>query len=170
MKVGVVSSAELAESGRWDARFHLLAAEHRAVAHELFDRFDLAELVALATDLPFDKAAADAVFPSVEGLGTARFRDVVAGLAEKPPDQEIAPGLGRYRRPQVSARRRKKDLAVYCAAASHSARDRVLGEVLELARQKLAKLEALKRLLDLADAKSAPALRAALSGRSYPFK
>lgn len=164
MKTTIVSSATLAGHGRWDARYHLLAAEHGPLAAELFDRFDAAGLAALAADLPFDKAAADAVFPRVHGLDRAAFLEILQG--KKPPKDEEE---WKTRRPvpvrSLQAVTRRRQLAVYCAAAAFRSPYELRERLLELSRLKLSLIKQYQTAVSQAEAAGSSLLAAALRGK-----
>lgn len=164
MKTATVRSATLAEHGHWGVRYHLLAAEHGPLAAELFDRFDAAGLAALAADLPFDKAAAEAVFPRVHGLDRSAFLEILWG--KKPPKDEEE---WKTKRPvparELQAVTRRRQLAVYCAAAAFRSPYELRERLLELAHRKLALVKQHHAAVSQAEAADAPLLAAALRGK-----
>ncbi len=105
---------------------------------------DAAELVKLATNLPFDGETANVVWLREGNLTRAKMLGL-PGFVNTPEDNSWF----------------KTHLALYCAAASQAVKDKVAKELAELTRQKIAKLDQLKALCDLAAAKGADALKAA---------
>lgn len=160
MHSAVVNSSELAKSGRWDAKYHVLLAEHAPLAEELATKFDAVELLKLIDVLPYDQRAADAVF----GRSTPMTRSALQVEVGRQRDSKLQVEVGRQRdskliRDQV---RWRQTLAVYVAAASHYAVSKVLEEIAELKKREAARLNELCGVLDLAREKGATALLASL--------
>jgi hypothetical protein len=153
MKVTAVSAADLDATGRMDAGFHCLLAQHRPVYNELLARFTTVELVDLAHQLPYDQEAAFSVLvrnaPAVTNISLARFEE---WLSHKPHKLS-------------TTRRFRSDLAAYCAAACQHAASKVLTEVLALKQEELAKLQRLQHVLELLQGKEAPATLNAVKGK-----
>lgn len=154
VKTGTTTLAEMKEAGTWFAGYFILADQHRDVYNELMRLFNREELIALAKSLPFDKEAAVCVCPSLKGgtFGKERGQWTFNEWLDSLPKRTV-PRPGHY-----------AEVAVYGAAAATGAAAKILEEVEELSRQKLAKLNGLKGLLTTA-AKS-PALTAAIKGQS----
>lgn len=142
MNVGQVSSSLIARMGRMDAGFLLLAQQHLALVDELIARFTREELLDLAGKLPFDAAAAKKVAPSTR---------VEPSYYAQP--SKFLLWLGRQSN--------LNNIAVYVAAAGQYAASKLLTEVLELAKQKLALVKRTQGLLNLAKEKKADLLFAA---------
>lgn len=145
VKTAVVASAELATQGRWDAQYHVLLAEHKELAEDLHATLTEDELIQLVADLPFNQEAANIVWSRQTDISRNAFLEEL-----------------RAKRRANSDRVRKRWLAAYCAAAAQGTVARVLEEVLELSKQKEAKLLHLKTVLGLAKDKGLPRLTAAL--------
>lgn len=135
-KCGVVSSGTVQKFGRLDAPFALLAEYHRPVAEELLEKLTLEELVQFAKDLPYDHEAAAAVCLGRRWTYRSNF--------EKWLDRQLK---------AKNPNRVTTDVAVYCAAAAQCAASKILEEMLEITKQKLAKAQQLRALLDGAKAK-----------------
>lgn len=165
MKFGVVASAQLAATGRLDAPFNLLMAEHQPLVEELVEKFDAAELVQLALALPFDQKAADAVFPQLHPQTWASFQEKVDPKPKirrdawgdvLPPEEPKPPGVRETIRWRTT-------LAIYCAAAAQFTQAKCLEKLLEIARLKLAETKKLVAVCKLVRAKGATHLQAAIA-------
>lgn len=168
MKAYVVNASDLPPSGRWDARYHCLMAEHREAAEELAERYAAHELVKLATDLPFDQAAADAVFCQLHPHTRSSFLKTIGVQRDWKPgpddDEDAKPPAPKPRRILEDVRFRKQ-LAAYCAAAAVHARARVMEELMALSRAKEALVRSLCTTAATAREKGAKHLVAAIAAR-----
>ena len=136
MKTAIISSTDISKYGRMGADFHILLAEHRPIAEELLEKYEPQELLSLAWALPYREEIAQAVSPTMYTLGQEKF-------------------LKKYEKVSRNTLALWRSLAAYCAAASDMASSIILEEVLELSKQKKAKLEKLKILLDSVKKKGA---------------
>ena len=148
MKSATINSSELGH--RWDARYHLLHQRHKAAAEELFEKYTLEELVELAKQLPYNKEAAVCILNWTNRFSQAQFEE---WLEAKLPAQQIR---------SVEARRR--EIAVYCAAAAQGAASVVLEEILEERKKQLGKIRDLKTLLARVKERGCEALHKAIKG------
>lgn len=119
--------------GRWDASHQILLQEHKELAETLFAMLSGEELANLARSLPFDQAAADAVWPRP---GRSMTPSALATL--------VGDGLGTT----AGSTQRKRNLCVYVAAAAQFGVSKMLEEVVRLSQMKLEKVEQVKALLN----------------------
>lgn len=178
MKTAIVSASQLTEHERWDARYHILLDEHEETYLELMEKFEIAELVKLAADLPFDAEAAACVFPRLKPWYRPEFlthidRDAAreARRIEREKEEERNPWRTHHLEGDLPVkilkeRRFKKDLATYCAAAARGASYRVKEELLRLARLKLEVVRQLHGVKTVADKKGAEVLKQLLKGQT----
>lgn len=127
-----------------------LLEEHKPLFVELAAKFTVEEVLALAKSLPFDQAAADAICPR------AVYSSWGAAAWFKQLDEWVQQGKSGPR----------SRLFVYTAAAAQFATSKQLESLVELAKQKLAILQHIKSQIDMARAKKAPLLEAALKRSS----
>jgi hypothetical protein len=179
--------SDVAASGRWDAQYHLLLAEHKDVYEELLEKFTPNELVALAKQLPYDHRAACAVCPGMTGggFGHARgqhyFFEYLDSFIWKKVQKERNewtdedytqmdkhPG---YKPTKLvpkgmQLRTKYREVATYIAAACQMAVSKVLENMLELKQKELELLQGAKAFLQVAKDKDAPILGNAMKNGS----
>lgn len=166
MKGTVISSSEMAEWGRYDARFFALLERHRPVVVELREKFSNLELIELARQLPYAGEADEAVWPAVEGSHhnfcrrLERYekaeREGLAAVVADPYGFGTVPG----------SRLRGKYLAAYCAAAAENAIAEHKETILELRKKELESAKRLANLVKIAKDKGARNLQASLRGKA----
>lgn len=141
-KVTITSSKTIERFGRMDAKFMALSEKHLPLIDELLNKFTHEELLALAKRLPFDEYAACAINQ------TATFC-----FSDRNP-KRFFEWLGRQKR--------ATNTAVYVAAAAQYTIAKILEEMVEIAKRKLAAITEMHALLKLSKDKEAPLLFAAL--------
>lgn len=132
------------------------------------EKFELDELVKLATDLPFDAEAAVCVFPRQYRWSRTAFLEHITDTKDKKPKLGYGERERYGDRPEnVRAKQRfKQGLATYCAAAAQGAIFRVNEELLRLARLKLEVVKQLHGVKTVADKKGAEAFKQLLKGQA----
>jgi hypothetical protein len=128
------SLCDRGQHDHWNPFSGALHQGHVEAYEELMEKYTREELVAFAKALPFDSNAANAI---LRGYSTKYKPDLDkwldAILAEKSPIP-----------------RKHCQVAAYCAAASQNAIAKVLGEMVELAKAKLEKLNQINLVLETA--------------------
>jgi hypothetical protein len=117
MRVGVVSSSTLFETGRMDAGFLLRYEANKELVVELVEKYTVGELARLALDLPYDRDSAKYIMPGNQDGTEHYFRQWVERRPNLPADDQD---------------RAKRDLATYVAVAAKTARERLEAEIREL--------------------------------------
>lgn len=155
MNESIAVSADLVrETGRMDARYHILLAKYREVVDELMINFTTIELVDLAKRLPHNQQAMEALLPP-------RLPIYMRSSLEQWMSRVVkAEGID-----TLAAKQRKLAVAVYCAAASDRAVSIILTEMLRLSEQRLRLVDGLNNLLKEVAEKKCAKLNALMKGK-----
>lgn len=172
MESVVFTSSDLDRFGSWAPGLHVLVAQCRdhleevlALSHE--------ELLVLAESVPFDRRIAEQCMPSLlwdNGVCQSDFDRWLARFKrpEEPTDcdaQNYQADYNRFHTWEGPLKSQWRCLALYVAAAAKHTVAKFLEDMLELSKQKLAILNRLNGVLDLA--RKMPATLAAMKGKEH---
>lgn len=149
----------LAGQNRWTDAFDLLRAEFAELADLLEKTLSEDALRQLAADLPFDPDAANLIWKRLNYMNNnTLLKDGMLRYAT-PPEQGDTKSLH-------ATRYKKSHVALYCAAAAQYGLSKALTEIHELTKKKLAMVNTIHGVVDLAKTNGLEALMVALSRSS----